>query len=165
MKNLIYSLCSCVIPKTENITLKIEYTTDNCVNQTNFLKYQSNSKFIEKHFASSINPLNNLNDNNKYNNCINSNLKLDIPYNNSFNSIHLSNISNSGQMSPCISSINSYNSQKYKKLISKHQMSKRLINENDIFKHFQDNVDNIINEIKQKKTISESDDSEMCFSK
>ena len=151
MENLIYSLCSCVIPKTENITLKIEYTTDNCVNQTNFLKYQSNSKFIEKHFASSINPLNNLNDNNKYNNCINSNLKLDIPYNNSFNSIHLSNISNSGQMSPCISSIN--------------QMSKRLINENDIFNRFYDNIDNIINEIKQKRTISESDDSEMCFSK
>ena len=68
-------------------------------------------------------------------------------------------------MSPCVSSINSYNSQKYKKLISKHQMSKRLINENDIFNRFHDNIDNIINEIKQKRTISESDDSEMCFSK
>ena len=69
-------------------------------------------------------------------------------------------------MSPCnVSSRNSLNTQKYKKIISRHKMSKRLINENDIFNRFQDNVDNIINEIKQKKTISESDDSEICFIK
>ena len=163
MNTVLSSLCSCIIPKTENITLKIEYT-DKSVNENKYLNYQTNTQLLEKNIAS-LNPINNINVNNKYNNCLNSNL-LDIHFNNPFNYSHLSNISNSGQMSPGkISSMRSLNSQKYKKIISKHKMSKKYMNENDIFSQFQDNIDNIINEINKKRTISESDDSEMCFSK
>ncbi len=165
MKNLLSSLCSCVIPKTEKLTVKIEYT-DNCINEPKFIQCKTNTKYSDKHLSTSISPINNININNKYNNSSISNSKFDNQFNNTINFTNLSNISNSGQMSPCnVSSINSLNTQKYKKNISRYKISKRLINENDIFNRFQDNVDNIINEIKQKKTISESDDSEMCFSK
>ena len=157
MKNLLSLFCSCVLPKTENITLKIEYT-DNCLNETNFLKYKTNTKFIDKRISTSISQINQSNINDK-SNCSISNLKLDIPFQNSLNCSNLSNISNSPSN---ISSIRSLNSQKYKKYISKNKMSKRFINENEIFNRFQNNVDNIIDEIKDKKTISESDDSEMC---
>ena len=160
MQTLLSSLCSCLIPKTENFTLKIEYT-DKCINEKNYMKYQTNIKSVEKNLSTSINPINNIKINNKYNNCLNTNL-LDNPFNNSFNCSNLSNAS----YSPCnMSSMSSLNSQKYKKLISKNKMIKKYINENEIFNTFQNNVDNIINEIKEKRTISESDDSEMCFSK
>ena len=164
MQTLLSSLCSCIIPKTENLTLKIEYT-DNCINDAKFMKYQTNTKYSEKN-TTSISPNNYLNITNKYNNTSISNIKLDTQLNNSINFTNLSNISNSGRMSPCnILSKQSVNPQKHKTLISKHKMSKRFINENEIFNRFQENVDNIINEIKKKRTISESDDSEMCFSK
>ena len=164
MQTLLSSLCSCVIPKTENLTLKIEYT-DNCINEAKFMKSQTNTKYSEKN-TTSISPNNYLNITNKYNNTSISNSKFDTQLNNSINFTNLSNISNSGRMSPCnISSKQSANTLKHKTLISKHKMSKRIINENEIFNRFQDNVDNIINEIQKKRTISESDDSEMCFSK
>ena len=160
IQNLLSSLCSCVQPKSENVTLKIE-CIDNCLNETNFIKFQTNTKCSDKRLDTSLSPINNTNINNNYINSSIKNLKLELPLNNSFNYINLSNINNSDQMSPCNSSLNSHQ----KKLIIKHNKRKKLINENDIFNRFQENVDNIINEIKRKRTISESDDSENCFSK
>ena len=116
MKNLLSSLCSCVIPKTEKLTVKIEYS-DNCINEPKFIQCKTNTKYSDKHLSTSISPINNININNKYNNSSISNSKFDNQFNNTINFTNLSNISNSDQISPCnVSSINSLNTQKYKKL-------------------------------------------------
>ena len=158
LTNLLSKMCICSEPKVENLTLEIQLVKNTLICEE---KYLNNSEI-----KTSNNKLNliHLNQNNlsqtTYSSDLNK-LKNDNPNKYPFQQKYINNSNAQSPHSLSYSSVTSKNVNEIQILIKKHKQKKIFQSENEIFNKFQNNIDNIINMTLEKKSISESDDSEV----
>ena len=156
--NLLSKMCICSEPKVENLTLEIQLVKNTLINEE---KYLNNSEI-----KTSNNKLNliHLNQNNLSQTTYSSDLnksKNDNPNKYPFQQKYINNSNAQSPHSLSYSSVTSKNVNEIQILIKKQKKKKIFQSENEIFNKFQNNIDNIINMSLEKKSISESDDSEV----
>ena len=158
LTNLLSKMCICSEPKVENLTLEIQLVKNTLINEK---KYLNNSEI-----KTSNNKLNliHLNQNNLSQTTYSSDLnksKNDNPNKYPFQQKYINNSNTQSPHSLSYSSVTSKNANEIQILIKKHKQKKIFQSENEIFNKFQNNIDNIIDVTLEKKSISESDDSEV----
>ena len=137
--NVFSCLCFCNQQKTENSTINVEFNDKSTSKYKEILRSPGTEH--EMNYSTNNNTLNICSQISKIN-------RPEIPFKNSFNKIQNSK-------SNLIKIFNDNNTNKKKKM--KH----KLIDENEYFNNFEKEVDNLIQENLNVKSVSESDSSEI----